>query len=149
MFILLTTLMLSAQAQPTPILVADQNAGRTLPQFVYQNHCELSPDGVLTGFNRAGIIGGKWQTETPIQKTFTADELFNIRTLIIQAALGTYTQARSPCDGPSTRMNATGPDNTFALVSLGSCGGFSQQNESDEAKKLEQLLKDNCNLKDF
>ena len=146
--VVLAILSSSAGAFGATILSATQHSGYTTIEDAFENHCELSPTGAVTGYQNSGWTGNAWTTIKPISFQLTTHAVRLVMRTILKAKLGSILDGPAICDAGSVDISATpnGANSPFIVLKALDCDS-SHVNQSQAAKSLLVWVANECKIK--
>jgi hypothetical protein len=83
------------------VLSATQHSGYTTMEDAFENHCEVSDSGLVTGYQDSGWNGNGWDNVKPVSFQLTARAIRLVKAKIAVAKSGIILDGPTLCDAGS------------------------------------------------
>jgi hypothetical protein len=139
---------LTTSASASTILSATQHSGYTTQEDAFENHCDLSSTGVVTGYQSKNWNGTGWVATQPISFSLTQRAIRILKTQISLAKAGPFSNGDAVCDAGSVDISArkdTDPS-SYIVVNALDCAP-SHLNQSAASQSLRVWVANQCKIK--
>ena len=132
----------------SPILKAIQHSGYTTPENAYENYCEISSSGEVTGYFHSVWTGTGFSQVTPFNSQLTATTLATLKANIAVAKTGNVSNGQTICDAGTTDIAAREEADVqdFVVVQALDCDQI-HLNQNQAAQYLRQFVASQCKIK--
>jgi hypothetical protein len=145
-------LITSAMGQPltsSPILSATQHSGYTTPEQAFENHCDVSSLGAVTGYQSTewNTTTNTWTNTQSISMQIADLDLTNLKANIAVAKTGSILNGPAVCDGGTVDISVRliSDSSSFVIVNALDCSP-SHVNQSNAANDLRNWVSAQCKV---